>query len=814
MEDAGASKHYKKKELLGIVSTLIRANDTIVKSIKVNPKGVAEVLVSCQESAILIGNDIESREDKYGDLVKLLEDYCENIFQINEAIPDEIRCHRIAKEIQKQLNQLWNGINYELPDDRKEAVFLPYKASMWDSLESIWKAADADPDCDAYVIPIPYFDKNPDGTFREMHYEGDWYPKDVPITRYEDYDLEAHRPDVIYIHNPYDDWNYVTSVHPHFYAKNLRNYTDKLIYIPYFILGEIKPDNQEAIDGMKHFCFAPGIIYAHQVIVQSENMRQIYINEYIKAAREAGLGGEHTDRKVLEKKFLGTGSPKIDKVLHTKREDLEIPQEWLKMIEKPDGSWKKIIFYNTSVGALLQHSEKMLKKIESVFGIFKEHKDEVTLLWRPHPLIPATIKSMRPELWEKYKAIKDRYIGEDWGIYDDTSDIDRAVVLSDAYYGDGSSVVCLCREKGIPVIVQEVEKTEYSDNVCVSVIDAIIDNDKVWFFPYEFNSLFSMNLEDKKIELIGLIPDEAYGEKRLYESIKLIGEKIYFVPFYAKTIAVFDIKKRQFSNITLDEEKTGCSIGQPLFGGAEVYGKYLYMLPVFSQAFIRLNTVNDNVEYIVGWAEKVDKLRFNSDAYFRRQAILVEGRLMIPFCSVNAVMELDCKTTEYRIHKLGEEKRGYSGICFDGKNFWLSPRTDRVLVRWNPGAHYVEAIEMGQENEVQDIYTYVGLLSGQQKIMVFPSVKKEDVEVEDFQVALQEGTYTFAKEEGNNLIYFREDIGKLILINKNNDLKTEIDVKVRFEDIDKKRMIKEAQKAMSEGKFLNVEDLIEALQER
>ena len=115
----------------------------------------------------------------------------------------------------------------------------------------------------------------------------DWNPKDVPITRYEDYDLEAHRPDVIYIHNPYDDWNYVTSVHPHFYAKNLRNYTDKLIYIPYFILGEIKPDNQEAIDGMKHFCFAPGIIYAHQVIVQSENMRQIYINEYIKAAKEA-----------------------------------------------------------------------------------------------------------------------------------------------------------------------------------------------------------------------------------------------------------------------------------------------------------------------------------------------------------------------------------------------------------------------------------------------------------------------------------------------------------------------------------------------
>lgn len=80
------------------------------------------------------------------------------------------------------------------------------------------------------------------------------------------------------------------------------------MYIFYFILSEIAPDNQKAIDGMKHFCFTPGAIYAHQVILQSENMRQIYINEYMKAVKEMGLPGEHVDRKALEKKFLGTGA--------------------------------------------------------------------------------------------------------------------------------------------------------------------------------------------------------------------------------------------------------------------------------------------------------------------------------------------------------------------------------------------------------------------------------------------------------------------------------------------------------------------------
>ncbi len=454
MEGTETGRRYKKKELLETVSMLEKANDAVVKSVKGNPDSVSDALAACQESAILLGTHIESMGEKYGNLVKLLEDYCENIFVMSEAVPDETQCRKIAKRIQKQLSRLRHGIIYDLPDDKKEIVFLPYKASMWDSLESVWKAAEAAHDCDACVIPIPYFDKNPDGSFKEEHYEGNLYPKDVPVTRYDEYDLETRHPDVIYIHNPYDECNHVTSVHPYFYSKNLRNFTEKLVYIPYFILGEVNPEDQAAIDGMKHFCFLPGTIYADQVIVQSENMRQIYINEYIKAAKEMGLGGEHIDRRFLEKKFLGTGSPKLDKVLSTKKEDLEIPKEWLRVISKPDGSRKKIVFYNTSVSALLRYNEKMIRKMESVFAVFWENRDEAALLWRPHPLIQATIESMRPQLWEAYREIRDRYIEEGWGIYDDSADLDRAVVLSDAYYGDPSSVVELCRKKGMPVMLQ------------------------------------------------------------------------------------------------------------------------------------------------------------------------------------------------------------------------------------------------------------------------------------------------------------------------------------------------------------------------
>ena len=231
------------------------------------------------------------------------------------------------------------------------------------------------------------------------------------------------------------------------------------MYIPYFVLGEVEPDNEQAVESIKHFCFMPGIVNADKVIVQSEDMKRIYISEFLKAAKEHGLQGKHLDRSYLEQKFLGLGSPKYDKVCATKKEDLTVPQEWLKVIEKSDGSWKKIILYNTGIAALLANDQKWVDKIENTLGIFRENQDEIALLWRPHPLIESTMRSMRPEILQKYTMLKEQYLAEGWGIYDETADVDRAVVISDAYYGDGSSVVQLYQQTGKPIMIQNVEIT-------------------------------------------------------------------------------------------------------------------------------------------------------------------------------------------------------------------------------------------------------------------------------------------------------------------------------------------------------------------
>lgn len=441
-------KRYRKRELLEMITSLEEANSYIEKTINRESSLLIELLALCQKMAISMGDHLEAQGEKGCALMKILEDYCENLFQMSCVLADPMRCKRLGKRIKKQLNLLANGIHRKLPPDKKEIVFLPYKVSMWDSMESIWKAAEADENCEVYVVPIPYFDRNADGSFGKMHCEANEYPDYVSVTAWETYDIVQRKPDVIYIHNPYDGNNRVTSVYPCFYAKELKQHTNMLVYIPYFVAI----NNQVE----EHFCVLPGTIYADRVIVQSEEVRQVYIEQFHFFEEENKCQGAFGR---AEEKFVALGSPKFDKVIMAKREDFQIPALWKNLIQKPDGKRKKVVLYNTTIASMLRYKEKMLRKIENVLEKFAR-QENIVLLWRPHPLLRATLQSMLPALFEEYMRIETQYRKKRFGIYDESSDLYRAIAVSDAYYGDWSSIVELYRKTGKPIMIQNSEVLE------------------------------------------------------------------------------------------------------------------------------------------------------------------------------------------------------------------------------------------------------------------------------------------------------------------------------------------------------------------
>jgi hypothetical protein len=438
-------------QLLQLLDALNEVHRLICSSIKDGLVSDAIVFLGDgQKAATVIRSTIDKLEGEGTIPATLLEEYGQFLHSIHEQLlaGELFEPSDLNYRLNKCRIRIYDSMNADI-QVKKEVVFLPYKASMWDSLESVWRAAIADPGYEVYVIPIPYYDKNSDGSLRECHYEGTEFPADVPIVHYDHYSLEVNHPDMIFIHNPYDDANYITTVHPYFYSKNLKQFTDKLVYIPYFVLDELEPSDPSAVEKMLHFAQVSAVINADVVIVQSEKMRLCYIEALIQIA------GEKT-RKYWEKIILGLGSPKYDKVADTVVGDEDIPDEWKKIITKTDGRRKKVMLYNTTVSGILQNTELAVEKMEDVLKVFQSRKDEIALLWRPHPLLEATISSMRPEILEKYQKLIETFRISGWGIYDDTADLNRAIAMADAYYGDYSSVVQLCKKAGIPIMLQNM----------------------------------------------------------------------------------------------------------------------------------------------------------------------------------------------------------------------------------------------------------------------------------------------------------------------------------------------------------------------
>lgn len=640
-----------------------------------NNAAAADLLRQCQEGAAVLGGFIEEADKECHAIISLLEDYCEIVYQCYEKIIKGIESSIDVDEIWHRLCKALSEVEYSLKNDiplRYEIVFMPYKSSMWDSLESVWQAAIKDGQCDVYVVPIPYYDRKADFSFGQFHYEGGDFPDNVVITDYRSYDLEKRKPDIIYIHNPYDAHNLVTSVAPQFYADKLKVHTECLAYIPYCIYGEPdSPEGEETIEFCSRY-ITPGLLLSDRVILQSENFRSAIVNTLLRYCGK--------DRGFWEKKIIALGSPKYDKVciLDSSKDNIGlevsatstsplIPGEWQKYLVKPDGGKKRVIFYNTSLNALLQHGEQMNRKIRSVLACFYEHREECTLLWRPHPLIKATIESMRPALWEEYKKIVDTYRMGGWGIYDDTSDFHGAFAASDAYYGDFSSLQLLYQETGKPLLGQNVDILDYRKRFVTENI--YYDGKYIWATALDFNGLFRMNPENCEISYMGSFPEEKAEDYRMFYGIAEYGTKLYFCPYNARHIAVYDKASGEFDTVILKENIRKID---KKFASILSYGRYMYLQGSRAHTIVRLDIETNDVVYIENWVVEMKERQIKEFPYLlQRDGYIYGGYLYYYSPGAGCLLRIRLTDFEYEIIYIQNSNGHYIEMVMKGIDDYL-----------------------------------------------------------------------------------------------------------------------------------------------
>jgi len=174
-------RNYIKNDLLELVQTMKELCSEILLACEWNTTDyLIELLEQGQQAAISMGETIEKFEGDGTEAVSALEVFCDHMYELSEtAASGETAVSKERKTFDRLLLNIENGIRH-LPVTY-EIVFFPYKASMWDCMESIYLVAVKDSDCRAYVVPIPYYDMERGGRFGQMHYEGDQFPTEIPI---------------------------------------------------------------------------------------------------------------------------------------------------------------------------------------------------------------------------------------------------------------------------------------------------------------------------------------------------------------------------------------------------------------------------------------------------------------------------------------------------------------------------------------------------------------------------------------------------------------------------------------------------------
>lgn len=640
----------QKKEILDILNSLQQAHEEIKEALVQKNYILAQnMLTETQITAASLGEIIEKLEGEGHSCVLCLEEYCELLFKIYEDINSgNMNENKAYKTLRKQLIKIENSVKNDIVV-RKEIVFFPYKASMWDSLESIYLAAKADPDCNVYCVPIPYYNLNPDHSFGQMYYEGYDYPSDIEITDWQKYDFENIRPDVIYTHSPYDDWNLVTSIHPRFYSTNLKKYTDCLVYVPYY----------STTGGMS----------------EGQRTLPVYFNaDYI--VTQAPMFRDYFDERIPDKKFLPFGSPKFDRIINKCKNPSEPPEAWKKKMEG-----RRVYFYNTSIGGMLGDTEAFLKKLRYVFDIFKGRND-VCILWRPHPLLESTFDSMRLGYKAEFLQIKRYFIENDIGIFDDTPDMTDAISWSDAYIGDaGTSVTSVFGIVGKPIFIlnNQIHSLPKEDSWKGQIIGtgfnyfekdrfAIVQGNKLYVSePYQYDYKYFCDLSE-------------YSGGAYYLSVLEISGKRYVCPRNAQNILVLGDKCIE-KKIELEKRNGNNSNA---FCGVLPYKKYLILFPLKYPALVIFDTETNKIRYFE------DNISIFVKDNERNEKVvggfwIVDGTLYISSPMDSYIYVLDIESGKSNIIELHTKNRGgYISMIEINDSIWMLPYKGQTILKWSP----------------------------------------------------------------------------------------------------------------------------------
>lgn len=389
------------------------------------------------------------------------------------------------------------------------------------------------------------------------------------------------------------------------------------------------------------------------------------------------------------------------------------PDNWKGVIQG-----KKVILYNTSVSNMLSGREKHIEKMKWVFRIFKEHP-EIVLWWRPHPLELSTIQSMLPALEEQYKEVRRQYQEECIGILDESADLHRAIAISDAYYGDWSSVVQLYKAAGKPVLYESDSITRAIDTMFLP-ITLCIKEGAIWFIQLNSNKLIMINRTTYEVEKIIDIPSEPLFCSRSYN---------YHIVDYENKLLLLLEKSKQIYEYEIDADTM------------KVYKPQVENFVFHSEALIEKDSKllmfpygnSDILEYDYCTNSVIRKGFGQKNLKFARCYETIGTKVYLVDEESNALYQYDIVEDSNNVIHIGGEDNRYWGVKKSREYFVLPHVGKKVITLWNEkNGEITELVNFPEQYACMEENAYLDMFEKDGYIFIFPyyanMILKIDVE--------------------------------------------------------------------------------------
>lgn len=308
---------------------------------------------------------------------------------------------------------------------------------------------------------------------------------------------------------------------------------------------------------------------------------------------------------------------------------------------------------------------------------------------------------------------------------------------------------------------------------------ALYHDGKLWIASLRYNELYFYDIDSKRLKLVCKIEDNEEYSQRLVGDLVIVDKFLYLIPLSATALYQVDLNTFEKKKITIrkpDAEKYSEYVENVKFLSAHVYKDSIYMVGATYPAIVQYDCKKQQVHYHDMWLEEIQRYLFFDESALFRKTLMVGHYIYAPCCRGNVVLVFDLETHKYKIYEVGEQKCRFSGICYDGQNFWLSPRNDEPIVKWNQETNQYKEITINKNELNVKGYVFGNSLVLDNKIVLVPQNANEialiDTQSEEIELADKEFMNSILicpKDESYETYCLSTIMQKVILFDEENN---------------------------------------------